>query len=248
MQGNGRTLFGSAFDYCRIDEPGYPLGHRPGQSYFGAETTYDLTQVVLNRSYIRRLKQLYYDKIDCSEEKVWGQRNGELTIKDYFNLSDQQRFVLERLHAIKDELKGAVNFKYVNLRDALVSSDDADDIARLEGLEAEKTELDNFLAGKTGVYNQYSFLCEVLKYHKAKYSGEKVDDEVLGAFLKEFSLNNEGLSIEDQKTIIESFHAIESIDASTKEGALSRGCRQIIHHIIMALNCTAARNELAFFA
>ncbi len=27
-----------------------------------------------------------------------------------------------------------------------------------------------------------------------------------------------------------------------------RGCRQIIHHIIMALNCTAARNELAFFA
>ncbi len=30
--------------------------------------------------------------------------------------------------------------------------------------------------------------------------------------------------------------------------AMLRGCRQIIHHIIMALNCTAARNELAFCA
>ncbi len=34
----------------------------------------------------------------------------------------------------------------------------------------------------------------------------------------------------------------------TLKSEFPRGCRQIIHHIIMALNCTAARNELAFFA
>ena len=58
----------------------------------------------------------------------------------------------------------------------------------------EKVAVVSFLSGEAGVYNLYSFLCEILRYHKAKYPGEKVDDEVLGAFLKEFSLNNERLS------------------------------------------------------
>ncbi len=45
---------------------------------------------------------------------------------------------------------------------------------------------------------------------------------------------------------------LSSMESNKGQGknifANPRGCRQIIHHIIMALNCTAARNELAFFA
>ena len=214
-----RNLFGSAFEYTRPSEPEKPLGYRPGQSYWEFGASYGIADKVLDLQYVKEVMQFYEDeKNERNIIHTWDERNGQLTQDDYLSLSDEQRLSLERLHAIKDDLKGAVNAKHTALLEPLMAADQ-DDTPEYKRLDEEKKEVSRFIKEETGDYDKYYFLSEILKYHQSKYPGEEeIDDPVLLAILKEFKLDH-GFSADAQRQIIASFNAIEStnVPAGLKE-------------------------------
>ncbi|MCF6766628.1 hypothetical protein L3V82_12695 [Thiotrichales bacterium 19S3-7] len=207
MSGKIRELF-SVSKYkerSEFTDPDLPLGSRPGQSYILFGNSLKISDRLLDEDYISEVNVRH-------NEANWDIRNGNLTKDDYLSLTLEDRFVLERLHAIKDDVKGEININYItnpNFRDACA--------ANYNMLHTEKNILDKFISGQTGIYDQYYYISEIIKFHKEQYSREKISDAVLGAFLKEFELD-QYFPLDIQKELLENFEAINKIDTSSNKG------------------------------
>ncbi|MCF6775668.1 hypothetical protein L3V83_03670 [Thiotrichales bacterium 19X7-9] len=85
-------------------------GITPGQRYYTAPSGVDadLSKQSINLEYIKKQK-----KIVSEQSLGWDSRNS-FTRGEYEGLSELQQLKLERLHAIKDEVKGILNFQQLD--------------------------------------------------------------------------------------------------------------------------------------
>ena len=192
-----KKLFGNIRQYNRNRRgaPRITLGHRPGQSYFTfgkASPLHDISKKALDLDYIKAVEALY-------KNVSWDSRNGNLTQADYLNLSYDDRLILERLHAIKDDATGEINFKYVEDPDFV--NLDSDNHTRLQAEKKELTKLLNNI--NVNVDDNYFFLSQIISFHKEQYPNENISDAVLNSFLKEFKLDDASISLNVQKMLID---------------------------------------------
>ncbi|MCF6775642.1 hypothetical protein L3V83_03540 [Thiotrichales bacterium 19X7-9] len=173
------------------------IGERSGQSYFTSQS-----EVLEDDSFESRVEN-EEKKIEQLKQN-WDQRNG-FDFDEYKNLTLAQKLQLNRLHAIKDELKGKVTFDGLRLK---LEDADSKTIMMHENLKKifEFSGSDAFLEEK-----QIHFMRIINLYNdQFKQVNDKLDSEVLRLFLKETHLINSfgplgenGLPVNFEQSIVE---------------------------------------------
>ncbi len=173
------------------------------KGYFCQKNSHDIlpTGDVVNPDYIAQMKtyqQRGYVQWDIAS-------NGNLTEKEYLDLSPLDQLVLTRLRAIRCDLRQQylINFR------------------PFRGEGEPVRDLDTFLTSQSeDLYDRYYMLNEVLQYDQVYREGQQpeglpVTDEVRKAALKEYQLDHLQLSFDVQENIMKSFRAINSIKTTT---------------------------------
>ncbi|TNF67522.1 MAG: hypothetical protein EP298_06965 [Gammaproteobacteria bacterium] len=153
-------------------------GIKPGQRYYDAPSgnQANLSSKKVNLAYIQEQKQIVKD-----QNIQWDSRNS-FTCEEYERLSELRQLQLERLHAIKDEVKGIVTFQGAN-----AALDELTEQSVLERINKIKDVV--YFEKKENVF-QINHCARIINFYNDQFaqSDGVLDADVKQLFLKECGL------------------------------------------------------------